>query len=163
MKAAKSNRMCPYLNRDETWKKDCYIGIDIDEAKNTKSHTQNFIENAVSTAKKSNMTQRHGCVIVHKNKIISFGFNQSFISCKFSIHAEQAAIIKAKKILPRSELKNCRLYVVRIGQDSMENPLKYSKPCPDCSKCIYNAGIKTVYYTTEFVCPDSDLVLCNIC
>jgi len=161
MKADKYNRICPYENRDESWKKDCYIGIDIDEAKNTKTHTQNFIENAVSTAKKSNMTQRHGCVIVHKNKIISFGFNQSFLSCKFSIHAEQAAITKAKKILTRPELKNCRLYVVRIGEDSMENPLKYSKPCPDCSKCIRDAGIKTVYYTTNVVYNDS--MLCNIC
>lgn len=161
MKAAKDNRMCPYFKRDDSWKRDSYIGIDIDEAKNTKTNTQNFIENAVSMAKKSNMTQKHGCVIVHKNKIISLGFNQSVIPCKFSIHAEQAAIIKAKKILSRTELKNCRLYVVRIGQDSMENPLRYSKPCPNCSTCIHNAGIKTVYYSTSFVCHDS--LLCNIC
>jgi len=161
MTTDKDHWICPYLNREDTWKRRSYIGIDIDEAKNTKTNTQSFIDNAVSMAKKSNMNQKHGCVIVYKNKIISLGFNQTVIPCKFSIHAEQAAINKAKKILTRTELKNCRLYVVRIGQDSMENPLKYSKPCPNCSMYIHNAGIKTVYYSTSFSCNES--LLCKMC
>ena len=98
MKAAKDNRIGPYYKREyDNWKKDSYIGIDYEEAKYAKTNSKNFIEYAISVAKKSTMVQKHGCVIVYKNKIITFGFNHSVIPCKFSIHAEQDAINKAKK------------------------------------------------------------------
>ena len=165
MKAAKDNRIGPYYKHEfENWKRDSYIGIDYEEAKYTKTNAQNFIEYAVSVAKKSTMVQKHGCVIVLKNKIISVGFNYSIIPCKFSIHAEQDAINKAKKKISPTELKKCKLYVVRIGQDSMENPLKYSKPCPNCSLSIHNVGIKSVFYSTNFeidTCVHN--IVCNVC
>ena len=164
MKEVKEYSSLCYKRDDETWKRDSYIGIDYAEAKHAKTNTRNYIEYAVSVAKKSTMVQKHGCVIVHKNKVIAVGFNYAIIPSRFSIHAEQDAINKAKKKLSRAELKNCKLYVVRIGQDSMENPLKYSKPCPNCSISIHSAGIKSVYYSTNFeidMCGDKST--CRIC
>jgi len=164
MKAAKDNRIGPYYKREyENWKRDSYVGIDYDEAKYTKSNTRSYIEYAVNEAKKSTMVQKHGCVIVLKNKVIAVGFNYNIIPCKFSIHAEQDAINKAKKKLSTTELKKCKLYVVRIGQDSMENPLKYSKPCPNCSLSIHNAGIKNVFYSTNFELDTCVVDICKIC
>jgi hypothetical protein len=51
-------------------------------------------------------------------------------------------------------LSDCDMYVVRIGTENMGNPLKYSRPCPDCSEAIIKAGIKKIYYSTsdEFYC-----------
>lgn len=154
MKDAKNIRICPsYIrNEDESWKKDSYIGIDYTNARDANTTTQTYIEYAATVAKKSTMVQKHGCVIVHKKKVIAVGFNFSVIPCRLSIHAEHDAINKAKKQLSKADLKNCQLYVVRIGQDSMENPLKYSKPCPTCEMNINNIGLnpKKVFYSTNF-------------
>lgn len=135
---------------DESWKKLDYVGIDYDESRYIKSNLKSFVDDAVEAAKKSSMLQRHGCVIVHKNKIVSTGINTIVDTCSFSIHAEVDAINKAKKVLTKTELKNTKLIVVRIGQESMNHPLKYSKPCPSCMRCINNIGIKRIFYTTNF-------------
>jgi deoxycytidylate deaminase len=42
------------------------------------------------------------------------------------------------------------MYIVRIGKPSMGYPLKYSKPCVNCSNCIKAYGIKKVYYSTNY-------------
>jgi tRNA(Arg) A34 adenosine deaminase TadA len=107
-----------------------------------------IIDNAIIEAKKSNMSQKHGCVIVSKNKIIARGFNTSYMD--YSVHAEQDAVNKLKGKISKADIKNCKLYVIRIGKVSMDFPLKYSKPCPRCTRCIINAGVKTVYYSTNF-------------
>ena len=64
-------------------------------------------------------------------------------------HAEVNALMKAKKILNRSELKQSKLMVVRIGTNSMDNPLKYSKPCKVCQNFIEKLGVQLVYYSTS--------------
>ena len=152
MKAAEDNRSSSkWLSCiDDSWKRTDYKGIDYKESRCIKNNLQSFVDDAFEAAKKSTMLQRHGCVIVRKNKIVSTGINTVVDSCSFSIHAEVDAINKAKKVLTKSEFKNCKIFVVRIGQDSMNNPLKYSKPCPSCMKLINNIGIKQIFYTTNF-------------
>lgn len=86
---------------------------------------------------------RHGCVIVRDNKVISTGFNHWKSSDK-TVHAEMDAISKLKKT---EDLRNCELYVVRIGTDLMNCPLKYSRPCEACSACIVKRGIRRIYYS----------------
>jgi tRNA(Arg) A34 adenosine deaminase TadA len=143
---------------DDSWKRTDYRGIDYNESKYIKSNLKSFVDVAVEAAKKSTMLQRHGCVIMYKNKNIATGTNTIVDTCSFSIHAEVDAINKAKKILTKTELKNSKLIVVRIGQESMNHPLKYSKPCPSCMKCIENIGIKQIFYTTNF-----ERDMCGIC
>ena len=112
-----------------------------------------FLNRALNLARKSScFSHRHGCVIVKGDEIVAEGYNHTDVHLyhKFSIHAEVDAISKLKK--NRKYISQCDLYVVRIGRDSMGNPLKYSKPCPDCIKAIQKSGIRRVYYSsnTEF-------------
>tara|TARA_B100000497_G_scaffold127985_1_gene172282 strand:- start:1290 stop:1772 length:483 start_codon:yes stop_codon:yes gene_type:complete len=143
---------------DDSWKRSDYKGIDYNKSRYIKNNLKSFVDDAMEAAKKSTMLQRHGCIIIYKNKNIATGTNTTVDTCGFSIHAEVDAINKAKKILTKTELKNSKLIVVRIGQESMDYPLKYSKPCPSCMKCIKNIGIKQIFYTTNF-----ERDMCGIC
>lgn len=101
-------------------------------------------------ATRSNVrNHRHGCIIVKDGEVLAEGFNYytNHFEHKFSIHAEVDALMKLKKL--KRVLPECELYVVRIGTDLMGNPLKYSRPCPDCTRAILNAGIKRVYFSTS--------------
>lgn len=119
--------------------------------KSCKDKQYSFLKRAMNLAQKSTCEQqRHGCVIVKDDDIISEGFNyksEHFSHC-LSIHAEVAAIAKLGK-RKRKFMSQCDMYVVRIGRDSMGNPLKYSKPCPNCMKAIQKAGLRKVYYSTN--------------
>jgi len=117
------------------------------------------VEFATYMATKSQMNHQHGCVIVHRGKIIATGYNKP-LRPGYSIHAEADAISKAKKILPATEMKNCKLYVVRIGNDQM--PLKYSRPCNNCCKIIAKSKIGKVFYSTSYDFTDSNR-MCVAC
>jgi deoxycytidylate deaminase len=109
-----------------------------------------FFKRAMNVALKSQcINHRHGCVIVKDDEIISEGYNhrQYHLYHKMSVHAEVDALSKLKH--NKKIMSTCDLYVVRIGGDSMGNPLKYSRPCKDCEKAIKKSGIKRVYYSTN--------------
>lgn len=117
---------------------------------------QFFFHQAMTIAHRSPcLLHKHGAVIVRDNEIISKGFNHKHIHLyhKMSVHAEVDALCK----LPHNKkfLSQCDMYVVRIGNDNMGCPLKYSKPCPDCAKAINKAGIRRVYYSTSHEFYDS--------
>lgn len=124
-----------------------YSGLDQRDAKISARHS-NYINIATQEAKKSPMLQKHGCIVVYKNEIISKAYNYVPISVRSnSIHAEIHAL---KKIKHKSFLfKDCTLYIVRIGPDSYNNPLKYSKPCPACASYINLCNIRKVFYSTN--------------
>ena len=125
-----------------------YDGLDQNKAKMSTKHSF-FIDIATEVAKKSPMTQKHGCIVVYKNKIISsaYNFTPSAIQDR-SVHAEVNAL---KKIKHKSFLfKDCSMYIVRIGPDSSLNALKYSKPCTNCSNFINLCNIKKVFYSTNY-------------
>lgn len=110
-----------------------------------------FLNKAAQIALKSNMGQRHGCVIIDENgEILSTGYNHTttHMCHKWSIHAEIDAIRKIKKNI---DLSNVELYVVRIGTDRSGNPLKMSKPCDDCTKQILKSGIGKIYYSWSHI------------
>ncbi len=117
---------------------------------------------AKELAKKSNMQNKHGSVIIdNKGNIISTGFNKMlFVSkdkleifnkntrVKISKHAEETALKNAN---PR-KLNGAKLYIIRLGTCS-DNPIfMNSKPCKKCTSiiesCIKKFGLKTVYYST---------------
>jgi deoxycytidylate deaminase len=111
---------------------------------------------AVRLAKRSYMTQRHGAVITRNGEIIARGFNHhvTHLNHLFSLHAEMDAIADLKKryaseCKSKRWLRDCRLYVVRIGPDSQDNPLRMSKPCVNCKQAIQQIGIPIVFYSNE--------------
>jgi deoxycytidylate deaminase len=125
-----------------------YNGLDQNEAKISGRHEM-FMKIAANEAKKSPMVQKHGCIVVHKHEIISKAYNFAPNSIKDrSVHAEINAL---KKIKNKSFLfKDCVLYIVRIGPDSYDNALKYSKPCPACESYINLCNIRKVFYSTNY-------------
>lgn len=107
-----------------------------------------YLSIAAKIAEKSPMyPHKHGAIIVYKNKIIASGYN--YYMGDFSIHAEVAAISKIKK-KQKHILRDCNIYVVRIGPKSFNNPLKYSRPCPNCQDTIIKNYIKNAYYSTSY-------------
>lgn len=107
-----------------------------------------YLRKAAQLAFRSNLTQRHGCVIVNSltDEIISTGYNHTYIHMchRLSCHAEYDALRKVKKDV---NMANVEMYVVRIGPESLGNPLKLSKPCTYCTKMIQKANIGRIFYS----------------
>ena len=98
--------------------------------KNTNEKQRNYLNIAAKIAIKSpGNPHKHGAIIVYKDTIISSGYNH-YIKGN-SMHAEVSAISKINKKY-KGILNECDIYVVRIGPNSFNNPLKYSRPCLDC-------------------------------
>ena len=100
------------------------------------------------------MQHRHGAVIVYRNKILAYGYNHMIWNnrnCFYARHAEVDALLDFKKRkIDRKILKDCTMYVIRIGKESMDYPTKLSKPCKNCYNYIKKSGIKKVYFSTDY-------------
>ena len=108
-----------------------------------------FLKRAAQIATRSTVgNHRHGCVIVYNGEVISEGYNHytTYFEHQYTMHAEVDALRKVKK---HKKISECELYVVRIGTDLMGQPLKYSKPCANCTCAIVKFGIKKVYFSTD--------------
>jgi deoxycytidylate deaminase len=119
-----------------------------------------FMLIALELSKKSDMNNKHGCVIVDKKgNIISSGFNKYvYLSqdkikifnkntgIKISKHAEEEAL---KNVNPK-KLFGAKLYIVRSCNDNT-SLFTYSKPCKRCTTiietCMNKCGLKVVYYS----------------
>lgn len=117
--------------------------------KNYNRIQKKFLDIAGKIALNSSMLHKHGALIVHKNKIVSYGFNYrcDTLSKNYSIHAEICAINNMKN---KSIFNECDMYVVRIASDTYNNILKYSKPCENCKKIINKYNIRKIYYSTNY-------------
>jgi deoxycytidylate deaminase len=107
-----------------------------------------YIEEAIKEANKSCMFRKHGCVIVNNKEIISKGYNYYIYNLiqKFSVHAEESAILKLKKLNNYKNNTTYTMYVVRIS----DNFLRISLPCNKCKKIIEKIKcIKTIYYSCD--------------
>lgn len=111
---------------------------------------QLFLQEAAEIASKSNMQQKHGAVIVYKNKIIASGYNEicDYMNNNFSIHAEVSAI--SKMFYNKKLLELCDIYVVRIAPITFDNYLKNSKPCKNCTNFIKKYNLRNIYYSTSY-------------
>jgi deoxycytidylate deaminase len=126
--------------------------IDLSDVKNIKQR-EYYLEKASEMSKKSDCKHhKHGAVIVNRKngEIISTGYNHytEYMMHSFTCHAEMDALSKIKK-LPKRIFSELDLYVVRVGKASRDFPLKYSKPCINCTKAIIKYGIKKVYFSTD--------------
>lgn len=103
-------------------------------------------------AKKISQNSTHkqhklACVITRKNKVISFGWNQTKTHSKSphpfkSVHAEVHAILSSEPHL----LKNCSVYVYRETRNGLP---ALARPCTTCMKALTNAGVKEIFYSSE--------------
>jgi len=105
-----------------------------------------FLNEAFNLAQKSDMNFNHGCVVVHRGRIIGRGYNTYVNSnCNQSIHAEVSAIDDALKRVSASELEKCELIVIRINKTA--EYFLPSKPCCNCSRYINKFKIKRVFHS----------------
>ena len=110
-----------------------------------------LIKQASEIAQKSEHKQRVGAVIYKNRYIISKGYNtamrsvrsisKQFLKMDFSIHAEVAAIIKARRTL-----KGYDILVVRINNGG---ELRNARPCEYCLGYLDYVGINNIYYSTN--------------
>jgi deoxycytidylate deaminase len=121
-------------------------------AKASTMRQERYLEMAARVAQKSDMTHKHGCVIVLDDDVLCTGFNVHTIHMfhSYSIHAEVDALKKLNKKKYKNLFHKMEMYVVRIGAGRFEGTLKYSKPCEGCQKAIQKYGIQRVYYSTNY-------------
>lgn len=97
---------------------------------------------------------RHAAAVVYKGKIISVGkctykthtrmLEFQTNEHKIHLHAEVDAIVRAEKLYGKDFLKDCDLYVIRMGRN---NKISNSKPCVGCQKAILAYNLKHVYWS----------------
>jgi len=97
---------------------------------------------AEKTAALSNMKFKLGAVLFDDSNYTKGCNTKLYNKNKFSIHAEEACIIKANRI-SNFNFKNATLVVVRINKS---NQWRRSFPCLNCQKLINKMEIKTIYY-----------------
>ena len=129
----------------------CYDNISL-KVKNCNKKQTIYFDKCIDIAQHSNLTHKHGCIIVYNNEIISAGHNykEKKLNNLCSVHAEISALKNVKKKL----IPKCELYVVRLGPNEKNynlkeecNYLKYSKPCSVCTEYLNKFNIKKVFYS----------------
>ncbi len=111
-----------------------------------------YIKSAKDECLRSSMRQRHGACLVYQRKVVATGCTYRSEQCpsRHSIHAEESVIKEflrqcTRNGYPRSILKDCTLYVIRIGREN--DTLKLSKPCKNCTKTMIKYKIPKVYFS----------------
>ena len=141
------------MNRTGYYTSNYFECIDSVSVRISNEKQKYYLNIASKIAIKSPMyNHKHGAIIVYRDKIIGSGFN--YYMADFSIHAEIAAIASINK-KHKHILNECNIYVVRIGPDRFNNPLKYSRPCTNCSNTIIKNNIKNAFYSTNY---DYDII-----
>jgi len=116
---------------------------------------QMFIEQAILNAQKSmfktasGTARSHGAIVVYRGKIVGQGHNKTSVESvnkvnRWSIHAEVDAINNALRKIPKENLKQSILIVVRV---LAEGDISLSAPCKCCSDFIKKCGIPWTYYS----------------
>jgi len=148
----------------------CFDDYEVNISKSCDDKQIMYFKKCIQLAQHSNLTHKHGCVIVLNDRVIGVGHNykENNLTNGCSVHAEICAMKSVKKNL----LSKCELYVVRLGpmltiketeasnshichdEDTFNTPafikrscLKYSRPCARCASFIQKFNIKKVYYS----------------
>ena len=120
-------------------------------------HNIDLTKILIDVALKSNMLHKHGCVILHRNKILSTGYNYYKLSNgsiyknvyndyqpnKYSIHAEKNAIQKIKN---KNILKECKIYIIRIkkSDNHILYDLEQGIPCNMCNHLLNKYNLTNI-------------------
>jgi len=114
-------------------------------------------ELAKEMARKSNMSKRHGAVLMSGGKICGTGYNHMWIDkvnlkCFktmriASIHAEIDCIQSCRSFYKEANRKKYTMIIVRMRRD--DEKLMCSKPCSMCLDILKKFRVKKVYYTND--------------
>lgn len=101
---------------------------------NLETH-QKFMQEAINTAEEALKGGETpvACVLVHDDKVVARGMNDTNRSLNGTRHAEFLAISQFLEQFPISEMANTDLYVT-------------VEPCIMCASALRQYGIRTVYY-----------------
>lgn len=97
-----------------------------------------------------------GAIIVKDDKIISFGYNGTpkgmDNNCEYvaGYNADGTEILKTKPEVLHAELNS--ITKLAKSTESGDNSIMFVThgPCLECAKCIYQTGIKEVYYSEDY-------------
>ena len=132
---------------------------------NRMSKTEYYLEIALAVSKRSTcLKRRYGAVIVNNDEIVSTGYNGNprgeenccdrgtdqrmnlpsnsgnYNDC-FSVHAEQNAMISAR----RKDMLGAVIYLAgEKSEDGNWVEIEDAEPCPICFRMIKNSGIKKI-------------------
>ena len=71
-------------------------------------------------------------------------FDRSGKNCEDKAHAEILALAKLKNM--DVKMSDVTFYIVRLCK---ARPYGMARPCPACMKALKDAGVRTVFYTTN--------------
>lgn len=113
-----------------------------------------LIQMAIEQARKSDLTQKHGSILVCNDQVFA-GYNHfAGHRSNFAIHAEEHVIrrylewCRTKYFSDnyiRRKLKKAVLITIRVKNDS----IKCSAPCRDCIELIKRFEIKHIIYSDQ--------------
>lgn len=92
-----------------------------------------FMQEAINIAEKSGQDLPIGAILVKDGKIIAKAHNEKEYRKDTTAHAEMLVIREGQRILGRTVLKDCELYVTL-------------EPCPMCSWAILNTRISKIFF-----------------
>ena len=126
------------------------------EQKNSRPTWQEYFKDIVlSTSTRSSCNRLHvGCLLVKDNRIISQGYN-GFLSG----HPHKSVVINNHEIATLHAEQNAIIDCAKRGV-SCENSDAYIThfPCITCLKMLVQAGIKNIYYISDY---KNDIKLIN--
>lgn len=96
-----------------------------------------------------------GAVIVRENRIVSIGYNGMpsgwSNECEEMVHGSDDTVYLTTKDEVIHAEANALIKLARDGERGNGSDLFCThSPCMHCAKLIYGAGIKTVYYRSEY-------------
>jgi tRNA(Arg) A34 adenosine deaminase TadA len=107
-----------------------------------------FFDLARKVSYRSTSKYKLGTVIVNKNIIHSFGWNDMRKTHPLAktygnfLHSEIHSLIG----VPYEHTKGSHAYIYR---EDLNGVMKNSRPCPICLEALALAGIKKIFYTTQ--------------
>lgn len=123
-----------------------------------------FFEAARKAALESDFSTKVGAIAVYGNRIIASAFSSqktnplqskynvyrqfqtNCADCLPKVHAEISLITKLRRI-QNIDFKRVKVYVYRVCKIREKG---IARPCRACLIALRDAGIRTVYYTTDF-------------
>lgn len=109
---------------------------------------QSYLDLATRLAEASEVTHRHGAVVVKAGKPVSLGVNKwrnreminhdDTYNPNLTVHAEIDALSRV------ADPRGATVYIARVGKHG--DP-RFSRPCANCAKALAEAGVKAIVYT----------------
>ena len=113
---------------------------------------QAYIKTAKTFAELSHAQRLHvGAIVVKDDRIISIGYNGTpkgwSNECEI---IQEDGTLKTKPEVLHAEM-NALMKLARSTESGLDSSMFIThSPCIDCAKGIYQAGIKEVYYETDY-------------